>query len=103
VRSPLRRCREVEPCAARPVSLLRHRRIRRVVPARPRPSDGGRAGKAAGQRMARALAAAREVAMNLDAPNEPRRDNRTITVDKLAAYPDRIDVRSPSEFAEDHI
>jgi len=53
--------------------------------------------------MARALAAAREVAMNLDAPNDPRRDNRTITVDKLAAYPDRIDVRSPSEFADDHI
>lgn len=37
------------------------------------------------------------------APNGPPRDNRTITVDKLAAYPDRIDVRSPSEFVEDHI
>ena len=33
----------------------------------------------------------------------PPRDNRTITVDKLAAYPDRIDVRSPSEFIDDHI
>ena len=33
----------------------------------------------------------------------PPRDGRTITVDKLAAYPDRIDVRSPSEFADDHI
>jgi tRNA 2-selenouridine synthase len=33
----------------------------------------------------------------------PPRDNRTITVDKLAAYPDRVDVRSPAEFIEDHI
>ena len=37
------------------------------------------------------------------ASDGPPRDNRTITVDKLAAYPDRVDVRSPSEFAEDHI
>lgn len=33
----------------------------------------------------------------------PPRDGRTITVDKVAAYADRIDVRSPSEFADDHI
>ena len=31
------------------------------------------------------------------------RDGRTITANELAAYPDRIDVRSPSEFVEDHI
>ena len=37
------------------------------------------------------------------APDGPPRDGRTITVDKLAAYPDRVDVRSPSEFIEDHI
>jgi len=41
--------------------------------------------------------------MKADTPNVPPRDSRTITVDKLAAYPDRIDVRSPSEFSEDHI
>ena len=99
----LRRRREIEPCAARPVPLRRLRRVRRVVPARPRPSDGGGASKALGQRMARTFAAAREVTMKAAAPNVPPRDNRTITVDKLAAYPDRIDVRSPSEFIEDHI
>ena len=31
------------------------------------------------------------------------RDDRTITVDELAAHVDRVDVRSPSEFADDHI
>jgi tRNA 2-selenouridine synthase len=37
-----------------------------------------------------------------DAPMRPR-DGRTITVDALPAYPDRVDVRTPSEFAEDHV
>jgi tRNA 2-selenouridine synthase len=31
------------------------------------------------------------------------RDGRTITADALAAHPDRVDVRTPSEFAEDHV
>jgi tRNA 2-selenouridine synthase len=38
-----------------------------------------------------------------DAPIRPGRRERTITVDELAAFPDRVDVRSPSEFAEDHV
>jgi tRNA 2-selenouridine synthase len=37
------------------------------------------------------------------APEGSSRNDRTITVDELAAYPDRIDVRAPSEFADDHI
>jgi len=53
--------------------------------------------------MARARAVAREVAMIARAPEASARDNRTITVDELGAYPDRIDVRSPSEFVDDHI
>jgi tRNA 2-selenouridine synthase len=55
--------------------------------------------------MAGALAAARESAMRPHAPaaDGPPRDGRTITVEALASYPDRVDVRSPSEFAEDHI
>jgi len=36
------------------------------------------------------------------APARPR-DGRAITVDALAAYPDRVDVRTPSEFADDHV
>jgi len=31
------------------------------------------------------------------------RDGRVVTVDALAAYPDLVDVRTPAEFAEDHI
>ena len=31
------------------------------------------------------------------------RDGRTITVDALVAYPDRVDVRTPSEFSEDRV
>jgi len=50
--------------------------------------------------MAGARAAAREAAVTV--PPHPR-DGRTITVDALAAYPDRVDVRTPSEFAEDRI
>ena len=43
--------------------------------------------------------------MSQDAPSRdgPPRDGRTITVDRIAAYSDRIDVRSPSEFADDHL
>ena len=37
-----------------------------------------------------------------ETPSRPR-DGRVITVDALAAYPDRVDVRTPSEFVEDHI
>ncbi len=36
------------------------------------------------------------------APGRPP-DGRTITVDALASYPDRVDVRTPSEFAEDRV
>ena len=36
------------------------------------------------------------------APERPR-DGRTITVDALASHPERVDVRTPSEFAEDHV
>jgi tRNA 2-selenouridine synthase len=50
--------------------------------------------------MAGARATAREAAV--DAPARPR-DGRTITVDALAAYPDRVDVRTPSEFALDRV
>jgi len=56
--------------------------------------------------MAGAVAAHREGAMRAGAPpahHGPPRDNRTITVDRLATYPDRIDVRSPLEFIDDHI
>ena len=37
-----------------------------------------------------------------DAALRPR-DGRVITVDALASSPDRVDVRTPSEFVEDHI
>ncbi|MEP7182602.1 MAG: tRNA 2-selenouridine(34) synthase MnmH [Betaproteobacteria bacterium] len=33
----------------------------------------------------------------------PSRADRKVTVDALADHPDRIDVRSPSEYAEDHV
>jgi tRNA 2-selenouridine synthase len=33
----------------------------------------------------------------------PERRERTITVHELGGHPDRVDVRSPSEFAEDHV
>jgi tRNA 2-selenouridine synthase len=36
-------------------------------------------------------------------PGPPPRPGNRVTVDDLAHYPDRIDVRSPSEFAEDHL
>jgi tRNA 2-selenouridine synthase len=36
-------------------------------------------------------------------PGPPRRAPATATVDDLAAFRDRIDVRSPGEFAEDHV
>jgi tRNA 2-selenouridine synthase len=36
-------------------------------------------------------------------PGPPPRHAELIDVDALADYPDRIDVRSPAEFAEDHI
>src|SRR2546429_9290472 len=35
--------------------------------------------------------------------NAPHPGMRRVGVDALAAYPDRIDVRSPAEFAADHI
>jgi tRNA 2-selenouridine synthase len=37
-----------------------------------------------------------------DAAPRPR-DGRVITVDALASFPDRVDVRTPSEFVEDHV
>jgi tRNA 2-selenouridine synthase len=36
-------------------------------------------------------------------PGPPPRPGHRVTVDELADYADRIDVRSPSEFAEDHL
>ncbi len=36
------------------------------------------------------------------APSRPR-DGRLITVDAIAAYAERVDVRTPSEFADDHV
>lgn len=35
--------------------------------------------------------------------NAPVRASRLVGLDALAAHPDRLDVRSPSEFAEDHL
>ena len=32
-----------------------------------------------------------------------QRASRLVGIDALAAHPDRLDVRSPSEFAEDHL
>ena len=52
IRGAVRRRREGEPCGARAVLLRGVRRVRRVVPARPRPSDGGGASQAPRQRMA---------------------------------------------------
>ena len=31
------------------------------------------------------------------------RPSRTVGVDAIASHPDRLDVRSPSEFADDHV
>jgi tRNA 2-selenouridine synthase len=55
--------------------------------------------------MAGARAAAREAAVIPETPETASRprDGRVVTVDALAAYPDRVDVRTPSEFVEDHI
>jgi tRNA 2-selenouridine synthase len=41
--------------------------------------------------------------MTQGATEGPSRDARAITVNELAAHPERIDVRSPLEFADDHI
>ncbi len=82
------------------VLLRRFRRAQRNVPAGPHPPVGRGAAAAPRQRLAHAAPSPRKAAMNAAA--SPR-GGHTVQVGALADYPERIDVRSPSEFAEDHL
>ena len=87
--------------AARSVLLRRLRRAQRSVPARSHPSDRGGAAAAPRQRLARAAAAAGARGDDRRRRAAPRRQGRPSSA--LGDFRERIDVRSPSEFADDHM
>src|SRR5207247_11393410 len=100
-RSDVCRSRQGARDYARAVPVRRLRREQRDVPAGSHPPGRGGAAETARQRLARIAAAARRARKGK--MNAPHPGVRRVGVAALAAYPDRIDVRSPAEFAADHI
>ena len=88
------------PSAARSLFLRGLRRAQRSLPVRSHPSDRGGAAAAPRQCLAGA-AAAPGIAAMID-PAARRHDDK-VTVERLGDFRERIDVRSPSEYADDHL
>ena len=75
----------------------------RAVPARSRSSDRRRATADPRERVAVAVAPASQTMNAPLPPGPPPRPEVKAKIDALSDFVERIDVRSPSEFAEDHI